>query len=70
MELTFLNDADADADGTNPYLTKSMGSFLHAAGTGAAVMTLPSHLVSFTAIDTTAWKSYRRQCADRVENLV
>ena len=35
MELTFLNDADADKDdGSNPYLTKSMGSFLHASGTG------------------------------------
>lgn len=35
MELTFLNDADAQIDnGTNAYLTKSMGSFLHASGTG------------------------------------
>ena len=36
MELTFLNDADAqlDAGGSTPYLTKSMGSFLHASGTG------------------------------------
>lgn len=36
MELTFLNDADAQIDnGTSTaYLTKSMGSFLHAAGTG------------------------------------
>ena len=35
MELTFLNDADAQIDnGSNAYLTKSMGSFLHASGTG------------------------------------
>ena len=35
MELTFLNDADAQIDnGTNAYLTKSLGSFLHASGTG------------------------------------
>ena len=36
MELTFLNDADAQIDdgSSNAYLTKSMGSFLHASGTG------------------------------------
>tara|TARA_B100001939_G_scaffold25855_2_gene20960 strand:- start:719 stop:1747 length:1029 start_codon:yes stop_codon:yes gene_type:complete len=56
MELTFLNDADADADdGTNPYLTKSMGSFLHASGTGSGSddITVPSGF-RCTAIDTTA----------------
>lgn len=41
MELTFLNDADAQIDnGTNPYLTKSMGSFLHASGTGGGASDL------------------------------
>ena len=56
MELTFLNDADADADdGSNPYLTKSMGSFLHASGTGGGGddITVPSGFLC-TAIDTTA----------------
>jgi len=57
MEMTFLNDADAqlDAGGTTPYLTKSMGSFLHASGTGggASDVTVPSNF-RCTAIDTTA----------------
>jgi hypothetical protein len=56
MELTFLNDADADVDdGTNPYLTKSMGSFLHASGTGGGAddITVPSAF-RCTAINTTA----------------
>ncbi len=56
MEMTFLNDADAQVDnGTNAYLTKSMGSFLHASGTGggASDITVPSAF-RCTAIDTTA----------------
>jgi len=39
MEMTFLNDQDAQADagGTTPYLTKALGSFLDADGqTGSA----------------------------------
>lgn len=56
MEMTFLNDADAQIDnGTNAYLTKSMGSFLHASGTGGggSDITVPSNF-RCTAIDTTA----------------
>jgi len=56
MEMTFLNDADAQIDnGTNAYLTKSMGSFLHASGTGggASDVTVPSNF-RCTAINTTA----------------
>lgn len=56
MEMTFLNDADAQIDnGTNAYLTKSMGSFLHASGTGggASDITVPSAF-RCTAINTTA----------------
>jgi hypothetical protein len=56
MEMTFLNDADAQIDnGTNAYLTKSMGSFLHAAGTGggASDVTVPTNF-RCSAIDTTA----------------
>ena len=56
MEMTFLNDADAQIDnGTNAYLTKSLGSFLHASGTGggASDVTVPSNF-RCTAIDTTA----------------
>ena len=57
MEMTFLNDADAqlDAGGSTPYLTKSMGSFLHASGTGggASDVTVPSNF-RCTAINTTA----------------
>tara|TARA_Y100001938_G_scaffold138020_1_gene202981 strand:- start:702 stop:1733 length:1032 start_codon:yes stop_codon:yes gene_type:complete len=56
MEMTFLNDADAQVDnGTNAYLTKSMGSFLHASGTGggASDITVPNAF-RCTAIDTTA----------------
>jgi len=35
MEITFLNDADAQIDnGSNAYLTKALGSFLHVNGTG------------------------------------
>ena len=55
MEMTFLNDADAQVDnGTNAYLTKSMGSFLHASGTGGggSDITVPSAF-RCTAIDTT-----------------
>ena len=56
MEMTFLNDADAQIDnGTNAYLTKSMGSFLHASGTGGggSDITVPSNF-RCTAINTTA----------------
>ncbi len=56
MEMTFLNDADAQIDnGTNAYLTKSLGSFLHASGTGGggSDITVPSDF-RCTAIDTTA----------------
>jgi|TARA_Y100000310_G_scaffold69699_1_gene65256 hypothetical protein len=56
MEMTFLNDADAQVDnGTNAYLTKSMGSFLHASGTGGggSDVTVPSAF-RCTAINTTA----------------
>jgi len=56
MEQTFLNDADAQIDdGTDPYLTKSLGSFLHASGTGGggSDFTVPSNF-QCTAIDTTA----------------
>lgn len=56
MEMTFLNDADAQVDnGTNAYLTKSMGSFLHASGTGGggSDITVPAAF-RCTAIDTTA----------------
>ncbi len=56
MEMTFLNDADAQIDnGTNAYLTKSLGSFLHASGTGGggSDITVPSNF-RCTAIDTTA----------------
>ena len=56
MEMTFLNDADAQIDnGTNAYLTKSMGSFLHADGTGggASDVTVPSNF-RCTAINTSA----------------
>tara|TARA_R110000824_G_scaffold23500_13_gene84167 strand:+ start:2040 stop:3098 length:1059 start_codon:yes stop_codon:yes gene_type:complete len=55
MELTFLNDGDAqvDAGGTTPYLTKALGSFLDADGqTGTCAARVNSNFYT-TAIEST-----------------
>tara|TARA_R100001463_G_scaffold47620_1_gene96627 strand:+ start:27475 stop:28578 length:1104 start_codon:yes stop_codon:yes gene_type:complete len=57
MELTFLNDGDAqvDAGGTTPYLTKAMGSFLDADGqTGNSCAARVDSDFYTTAINSTA----------------
>jgi hypothetical protein len=55
MEMTFLNDGDAQADagGTTPYLTKALGSFLDADGeTGTCPQQVNSNFYT-TAIEST-----------------
>jgi len=57
MELVFLNDGDAqvDAGGTTPYLTKALGSFLDATGeTGTTCAARVSANFYTTAIESTA----------------
>ena len=56
MEMTFLNDGDAQADngGVTPYLTKALGSFLDADGqTGTCPQRVDSGFYT-TAIESTA----------------
>lgn len=56
MELTFLNDGDAqvDAGGTTPYLTKALGSFLDADGqTGSSCAARVNSNFYTTAIEST-----------------
>jgi len=67
MELTFLNDGDAqlDAGGTTPYLTKSLGSFLHASG-GSAPLAVDSDFYC-TAIKSAATSSITEE--DVQDNL-
>jgi hypothetical protein len=57
MELTFLNDGDAqvDAGGTTPYLTKALGSFLDATGETGSTCAAPVNSNFYTtAIESTA----------------
>ena len=57
MELTFLNDGDAqvDAGGTTPYLTKALGSFLDADGqTGSSCAARVNSNFYCNAIESTA----------------
>jgi len=59
MEMTFLNDGDAQADagGTTPYLTKALGSFLDADGeTGTCPQQVDSNFYC-TAREATATTS-------------
>jgi len=57
MEMTFLNDGDAqvDAGGTTPYLTKALGSFLDADGqTGSSCAARVNSNFYCNAIESTA----------------